>query len=106
MYKYNKQLEGSGDFLGDLNYVLEEPWDRLIKPVGKELLPMALSGAKKLLGLGADVGGADVGGNYMMEEMEGEGMMRKMKGKGAKSAGILLGGAKMSRAELKKKLNM
>jgi hypothetical protein len=98
--KYYNQLEGSGDFLGDLKYVMDEPWDRLIKPVGKELLPLALSGAKKFLGLGAESGG-----EYMMEEMEGEGMMRKMKGKGAKSAGILLGGAKMSRAELKNKLN-
>ncbi len=79
-------------------------WDRLIKPVGKELLPLALSGAKKFLGLGAQSGG-----EYMMEDemqqMEGDGMMKKMKGKGVRSAGILLGGAKMSRAELKNKLN-
>jgi len=100
--KYQMMLEGSGDFMSDLRWAFEEPWDRIVKPVGKELLPLALQGAKKLVGLGADddmmygdggpmVGGVDVGG--------------RMKG-GVRSAGILVGGAKMSRKELKKRLNM
>jgi hypothetical protein len=82
------QAEGSGDFMADLSDVLSNPWDKLIKPGISALAPLV----PKLLGMGE------------MEQMKEE-MKAGRKG-GAKSGGELIGGKLMSKAELKRKLNM
>ena len=82
---YKASLEG-GTFSEDLDWALKNPWDNVIKPVAKELLPVALSGAKKLAGLGMD---EEMGGTVYGAAMYG----------GAKS-----GGKMMSRKDLKRKL--
>jgi hypothetical protein len=102
-HRYVNELEG-GTFMDDLQMVLNSPWESIIKPVGKAVLPLAVPLAKKLLGVGETSGGMDE--MEMEMEMEGDAMKKMKKGKAMRSAGILVGSGKMSRNELKKRLNM
>jgi hypothetical protein len=103
-HRYVNELEG-GSFMDDLRMVLDSPWENLIKPVGKAVLPLAVPLARKLIGIGESSGGMEEEEMEQME-MDGDAMRKMKKGKAMRSAGVLVGSGKMSRSELKKRLNM